>query len=204
MRLLGITGGIGMGKTTVAEMMSRHGASVVDTDAIARRLTRPGEPALVEIRQAFGDSVLHPDASLDRGALARLVFRDGKAREKLEAILHPRIREVWRAEIERWRREGRRCGVVVIPLLFETKAENHFDAVACVACAAGTAEKRLRARGWTAEQMRERIAAQWPVEKKMTLADYVIWTETTLEATEDQARLVIDSGDKGRRIRACG
>jgi len=204
MKLLGVTGGIGMGKTTVARIMARHGAAVADTDEISHRLTRVGQPALGRIREVFGGSFFKGDGSLDRGALAGIVFNDGAAREKLESILHPTIRETWMTEAQKWREEGRRVGVVVIPLLFETEAQKHFDAVICAACSGATMERRLSARGWTREQMASRAAAQWPVEKKIAASDYVIWTDTTLEATEAQVRVIIDSTGKGQRTPACG
>ncbi len=204
MKLLGLTGGIGMGKTAVAQMMARHGAAVADTDEIAHRLTAPGQPALGRIREAFGPSVFKADGGLDRGALARIVFNDSAARAKLEGVLHPAIREMWMAETQKWRDAGCGVGVVVIPLLFETEAQKHFDAVICVACSAATMEERLRSRGWSADQMASRAAAQWPVEKKIAASDYVIWTDTTLEATEAQVCVIIDSAGKGQKTPVCG
>ena len=118
---------------------------------------------------------------LRRDELARIVFADAAAREKLEAILHPRIRERWLAQIETWRRENRALAIVVIPLLFETRAESHFDKIICVACSAPAQRERLLARGWTPEQIRQRLAAQWPVEQKISRADFVVWTDGALD-----------------------
>jgi dephospho-CoA kinase len=123
---------------------------------------------------------------LRRGELARRVFADPGARQQLEAITHPRIRELWRAQVNAWRTEGQPVAVVGIPLLFETKAEAGFDAVICVACTAQTQQRRLLERGWTTEQVRQRIAAQWPVEQKMASADYVVWSEGGLEVLAAQ------------------
>jgi dephospho-CoA kinase len=117
---------------------------------------------------------------------ARIVFSDAPAREKLEAILHPRIRERWLAQIETWRKENRALAVVVIPLLFETRAESHFDKIICVACSAATQRERLLARGWTPEQIQQRLAAQWPVEQKISRADFVVWTDGALDAHAQQ------------------
>ena len=108
------------------------------------------------------------------------------ARKKLEAILHPRIRERWLAQIETWRKENRALAVVVIPLLFETRAESHFDKIICVACSAPTQRERLLARGWTPEQIQQRLAAQWPVEQKISRADFVVWTDGALDAHAQQ------------------
>jgi dephospho-CoA kinase len=181
MKLLGLTGGVGMGKSTAAEILRGRKVPVVDTDELARALVQPGEPALAEIQKVFGPEIIAPDGQLRRAELARIVFSDPAGREKLEAILHPRIRAVWLAQAETWRAENRPLGVVVIPLLFETHAESSFDKIICVACTAGSQQERLRARGWSTEQIRQRIAAQWPVEQKIARADFVVWTEGTLD-----------------------
>jgi dephospho-CoA kinase len=95
MKLFGITGGVGMGKSTTGALLEKRATAVADTDHIARRLVEPGQPALAEIAGAFGPSVILPNGGLDRKELARRVFADAAERAKLEAILHPRIREAW-------------------------------------------------------------------------------------------------------------
>jgi dephospho-CoA kinase len=177
MKLLGITGGVGMGKSTSARLLHERGVPVVDTDQLARELVEKGQPALAQIRARFGPQVIGADGRLRRGELARIVFADDTSRRELEGILHPPIRERWMAQAEQWREEGKSLAAVVIPLLYETAAERQFDAVACVACSAASQRERLRARGWDDEQIRERIAAQMPVERKLALADFVVWTE---------------------------
>lgn len=181
MKVLGLTGGIGMGKSACAELLRLRGVVVVDTDLLARQIVEPGEPALREIEQAFGPQVLEPSGRLSRRKLAEFVFADRAARLKLEEILHPRIRELWRAQVEEWRTARRTLAVVVIPLLFETKAEKELDATICVACSTQTQRERLTPRGWSPEQMAQRIAAQLPVETKMARANYVIWSEGSLD-----------------------
>jgi dephospho-CoA kinase len=181
MRILGLTGGIGMGKSACAELLHARAIPVVDTDELARQVVEPGQPALAEIRRIFGGDLLNPDGRLRRDELARRVFAQPPARRQLEQILHPRIRERWHAQMEVWRGEGRRLAVVVIPLLFETGAEAELDATVCIACSAATQRGRLLARGWAAEQIRQRLEAQWPIEKKMEHSDYVIWTEAGLD-----------------------
>jgi dephospho-CoA kinase len=193
MKLFGITGGIAMGKSTAGQLLRQLGVAVVDTDLIARRIVAPGQPALAEIKERFGPAVVLPDGRLDREQLARQVFALPAARSDLEAILHPRIREIWQAEAEAWRKAGRPCGAVVIPLLFETRAEPLFDATICVACSAAAQARRLGERGWDAAQSRQRLQAQWPVEKKIALADFVVWTHTTLEVHAAQLRKIITS-----------
>jgi dephospho-CoA kinase len=181
MKILGLTGGIGMGKSTSAQLFRERHVAVVDTDDLARQVVMPGQPALAEVVAAFGPLVIGPDGCLRREEVARRVFADSSARQQLEKILHPRIRELWRAQMRTWRAEGRPLAVVVIPLLFETKAETELDLTICVACSAATQQERLRARGWTANQINQRLQAQWPTEQKIARADYLIWTEGSLD-----------------------
>ena len=177
MKLLGLTGGVGMGKSTAAGFLLSLGARVVDTDELARELVQPGLPALAEIRREFGGEMIRSDGSLDRAALAEKVFADESARKQLENILHPRIRECWLAQIETWRREKWPLAVVVIPLLFETQAENQFDEIICLACSPSSQRERLLARGWTDDQIRRRLAAQLPVAQKIARSQFVVWSE---------------------------
>src|SRR6185295_5789625 len=124
--------------------------------------------ALQEIQRAFGTQLTGPDGRLRRDELARIVFSDPAARQKLESITHPRIRELWRERIKTWTAERQPLAVVVIPLLFETGAESELDATVCVACSAATQRQRLLQRGWSPEEIRGRLEAQWPIEKKMS------------------------------------
>jgi dephospho-CoA kinase len=186
MKVCGLTGGVGMGKSTTARFFRERGAQVVDTDELARQLVQPGQPALTEIQAEFGKKVIAPDGRLRRDELAEIIFADAAARKKLETILHPRIRERWLAQVEIWRKENRALAVVVIPLLFETRAESHFDKIICVACSAPTQRQRLLSRGWTPEQIEQRLAAQWPVEQKISRADFVVWTDGALDAHAQQ------------------
>src|SRR6185369_9293530 len=100
---IGLTGGIGMGKTTAASLLRERVIPVIDTDVLARQVVEPGQPAWDEIRQSFGEEILGPDGQLRRDDLARQVFSDEARRRQLEAIVHPRIRERWQAEVELWR-----------------------------------------------------------------------------------------------------
>ncbi len=191
MKLFGLTGGVGMGKSAVERLLRERGVPVVDTDVLARQVVEPGQPALEEIQRAFGPEVIDTDGSLLRVELARRVFADPAARQQIEAITHPRIRELWQTQVQDWRAEGRRFGVVAIPLLFETGAEREFDAVICVACLPPTQQQRLMERGWSPEQVRQRNAAQWPIERKMALADSVIWSEGRLDNLTPQLDRVL-------------
>ena len=181
MTVIGLTGGIGMGKSTSAALLEQRLIPVVDTDVLARQVVEPGQPALAEIAAAFGPSMLTREGSLRRDELARVVFADTGRRQQLEAILHPRIRALWKAQIQRWKSERRPRGVVVIPLLFETSSAAHFDSIVCVACSDASQRQRLHARGFGEAEMDQRIAAQWPVQKKMEYSNYVVWTESGMD-----------------------
>lgn len=189
-KVLGLTGGVGMGKSTAAALLAKEGVTIVDTDVLARQLVEPGQPALAEIQRAFGPEVLAADGSLRRDVLARRVFSDPIARRTLEAVLHPRIRELWQMQLAEWRstleqslasadRGGLFC--VVIPLLFETHAEHEFDATVCLACSSATQHQRLSSRKWSADQITQRIQSQLPIDEKMARADYVVWNESSRE-----------------------
>ncbi|MBI3850124.1 MAG: dephospho-CoA kinase [Verrucomicrobia bacterium] len=186
MKVFGLTGGIGMGKSTSSQLLRERGVAVVDTDLLARQIVEPGQPALAEIQKSFGNEILAPNGQLRRDELARRVFADAAARKQLENILHPRIHSLWQAQAAVWRSEGQSLAGVVIPLLFETSSESQFDATICVACSAPTQRQRLLSRGWTPEQIDQRISAQWPVDKKMALADFVVWTEGCLDVHRAQ------------------
>ena len=181
MRVLGLTGGVGMGKSACADLARQRGVAIIDTDVLAHQIVEPGQPALDDIRQAFGAEILTPEGRLRRDELARRVFTDPEARLRLEQILHPRIRALWRAQVETWRAAGRAIAMVVIPLLFETNAQTELDATICVACSSATQRARVAARGWSAEQLAQRVAAQWPIEKKIEQSNFVIWSEGSLE-----------------------
>src|SRR6185437_3670776 len=181
MKLFGLTGGIGMGKSTAAKILTDRGVPLVDSDMLARQIVEPGQPALKEIQQAFGDAVIAADGQLRRDALAQIVFSDPAARQKLEAITHPRIQKLWGEQVKAWRSRNAPVACVVIPLLFETGEEKEFDATVCVACSSATQQKRLQERGWSAEQISKRIAAQLPIENKIAKANFVLWTESGLD-----------------------
>ncbi|MBU6409759.1 MAG: dephospho-CoA kinase [Verrucomicrobia bacterium] len=181
MKLCGLTGGVGMGKSTAARFLRGRNVPVADTDEIARELVRPGQPALAQIQAAFGPEILQPNGELSRAKLAGIVFANAAARQKLEAILHPPIRQRWLDQAAAWRAQNVPLAVVVIPLLFETNAAGRFDKIICAACSSAAQTRRLLERGWTMDHIRRRVAAQWPVEDKIARSDFVIWTEGALE-----------------------
>ena len=190
-RVLGLTGGVGMGKSTAARLLKKAGLPVVDSDDLAREAVQPGTEGLAEIADEFGEGFLKPNGSLDRDKMASAVFQDEAARKRLEAIIHPRVRAVWEKRIEQWREQKRPVGVVVIPLLFEVGLQDSFDAVLCVASTASTQQARLLERNWSDAQITARIAAQMDIAQKMDLADHVLWNEGTPEQLGEQLKEIL-------------
>ena len=190
-RVLGLTGGVGMGKSTAARLLKKVGLPVVDSDDLAREAVNPGTDGLAEIADEFGEGFLKADGSLDRDKMASKVFQDEAARKRLEAIIHPRVRTVWEKQIDQWREQKRPVGVVVIPLLFEVDLQDSFDAVLCVACTANTQRARLRERNWDDAQITARIAAQMDIAQKMDLADHILWNEGAPELLVDQMKEIL-------------
>jgi dephospho-CoA kinase len=177
---IGLTGGIGSGKSTVSAMLSERGAVVIDSDVLAREVVAPGTEGLAAVVAAFGRVVLAPGGELDRAALGRIVFGDVEARRRLEAITHPRVRARAR-EIEAAAPAG---AVVVhdIPLLVETGQQDEFDAVVVVDADPDIQLRRLAAsRGMAADEGRARIAAQASREERRAAADYLIVNDGSLD-----------------------
>ncbi|MFZ0996424.1 MAG: dephospho-CoA kinase [Candidatus Dormiibacterota bacterium] len=185
-RVIGLTGGIASGKSTVAGMLAAKGAWIVDADQLARRVVGPGTPALSEIARSFGPDVIAADGSLDRSRLAELVFADESARQRLNAIVHPGVLEFSQGEIREAQAAG--AGVVVydVPLLFETQRQKEFDGTLVVWVEPQAQLLRLRLRSDLSEaDAMARIAAQMPLDRKRELADWVIDNSGTLEATRE-------------------
>jgi dephospho-CoA kinase len=190
MRVLGLTGGIGSGKTMVGEMFAQLGAEIIDADQLAREVVEPGQPALSEIVERFGPDVRQADGRLDRAKLGGIVFADASARTALNAITHPRIRERMEAAVsERKDRAG--VLILVIPLLYESVRSALVEKVIVVWVDPQTQFRRLVERGGlTAEQAQQRIAAQMPLDQKRALADQVIDNRGTPEETRRQVETI--------------
>jgi len=199
-KVFGLTGGIGMGKSTAEQWLRRRGVPAVDTDLLARQIVEPGMPALDEIQRVFGNEFIDAAGRLRRRELSRRVFSNPAARRQLEDITHPRIRELWRKQMELWRTQGRPLAVVVIPLLFETGAERELDATVCVACSAATQRRRLLDRGWIEAEIAQRNAAQLPIDTKIARAGFVVWSEGGLEVFEAQLNRIFQLNDRMDRI----
>jgi dephospho-CoA kinase len=189
-RILGLTGGIGSGKSMVALMFAQLGAAVIDADQLAREVVEPGEPALQEIAETFGRDVLLPDGRLNRGKLADIIFADAAARARLNAITHPRIRKRMDAAVEA-RRSGPGVLIVDIPLLYENDRASTVEKVIVVWVDAETQLRRLNERdGLTVDAARQRIAAQMPLEAKRARADHVIDNSGSRENTRHQVEAI--------------
>lgn len=186
-RTIGLTGGIGSGKSTVTALLRRRGVPVLDADEIVRELQRPGAEGLRRLVEAFGPGILEPSGELDRAALGRLVFADEAVRRRVEAILHPLVRE--RMAAEQARAEARGAGIVVhdIPLLFEARDPAGFDATVLVYAPTEVQRKRLiELRGMTPADAEARIQAQLPMAEKRRRATYVIDNTRSLEELESE------------------
>jgi dephospho-CoA kinase len=190
MRVLGLTGGIGSGKSLVDAIFRELGADVIDADALAREVVEPGQPALAEIVASFGSDMLLPDGRLNRARLAEVIFGDAAARQRLNAITHPRIRRRMTEEVAA---RSRRPGVLIldIPLLYENGRAADVEQVIVVWVDQATQRQRLMERdGLTQEQARQRIDAQMPLEEKRRRADHVIDNSGTPESTRRQVEAI--------------
>ncbi|HYH03372.1 MAG TPA: dephospho-CoA kinase [Bacillota bacterium] len=175
MKIIGITGGIASGKSTVAQIIREMGYRVLDADQLARQVVEPGRPAYQEVIRTFGSEVLSPDGTLDRKKLAGIVFRDAEQRIKLEQIIHPAVKAAIRQEQERLLQSNGQVLFVEVPLLYEAGWEDFFDAVWVVSVTPKLQQERLLERDrLTPEEVMQRLAAQWPLSQKIKLADLVI------------------------------
>jgi len=197
MKVYGLTGNIGSGKSTVAGMFRRAGIPVLDADRIAREVMAPGGRAHEAVVREFGREILLPDGTIDRRKLADVVFSDPSRRARLEALTHPAILEAMKEALDGLSREGRPAAIVEAALIHESGAKGLFDAVISVRCDEGTQLRRLLARGGlSTEQALARLRAQMDAERKAGRSDYVIdnsgGMEETLAQVERLARVLLE------------
>ena len=187
MAVIGVTGGIGSGKSTFSKMLADHlGARLFDADSAARELLESDPAVCQEITTELFAEAYSPDGHPDRAAIRRLVFHDPAAKARLESILHPRIRERWTQLADECRQNATPL-VVEIPLLFETGAERFFDRIVTVACSHETQLARTAARGLPRDEAESIIRSQLPLERKTSLAHFVVWNDGSLTNLENQA-----------------
>jgi dephospho-CoA kinase len=191
-KLFGLTGGIASGKSTVAAILRRLGAAVINADELSREVVQPGQEAWKEIVETFASDVLQNDQSLDRKKLRKIVFHDPQARKKLEAIIHPRVRSLAEQRMRELAAAGSSIIVYEVPLLFEGQIHLWLRPVLLVACDLATQKQRLRQRdGLTDIEAQQHLDAQMALEDKRKLADYVIENTGSLDDLEQQVRAVL-------------
>ncbi len=195
-KVVGLTGGIGSGKTTVSQMLEKLGATVIDADALVHELQAPGSPALEEIAAAFGAELISSDGSLDREALGAIVFRHSDARQKLNSIMHPKVGVEVARRLAAARNSGVPLVVLDIPLLFEGRRRGSggaslldFDATVVVYVPEDVQiERQLQREDYGREEALRRIRSQLSLEGKKGMADFVIDNSGSLEETDRQVR----------------
>lgn len=186
MKVLGLTGGIACGKSTISLTLAELGAVIIDGDVLSRALTAEGGAALPAIREAFGDGVFHPDGTLNRRALGAVVFADDTARNTLDAIMQPLLREMILLGIEDARKNGASVCVLDMPLLYEKELDRLCNRVWCAYIPRNTQLERLMARdGFTREEAEARLRSQLPAEEKAARADVVIDTSGPIQYTKE-------------------
>lgn len=193
---VGLTGGIGCGKSTVAAMMRDLGCNVLDADALARELEEPGQPAYDDILLEFGRAILGPDLRIDRQRLARIVFQDAARLARLNQIVHPRVvarQNAWLLEIAQHQPHG--VAIVEAALLIEAGAHKDLDRVIVVSCTPDLQMKRLimpAGRAMSREDAAARIASQMPLDKKLSIATDRIDNSRSLEDTRKQVEALVE------------
>ncbi|MGH9158446.1 MAG: dephospho-CoA kinase [Vicinamibacteraceae bacterium] len=189
-----LTGGIASGKSYVLRQFAAHGLSTMDADVLAREVVRPGTPGLAAIVDRFGREILGPDGTLDRGRLAQQIFSDERARRDLERIVHPAVYQAIDAAFARLGEGGTPLAVADIPLLFETGRERDFDRIVVTSCPRDVQLERMIARDHLSREAAEqRLATQWPIDRKVAHADFVVHTAVPFEETNRQAAAVVQA-----------
>ena len=184
MFIIGLTGGIGSGKSTVSRLFEARGVQVIDADLVARQVVEPGQAALDQIRQRFGPQVISTSGELDRQRLRQIVFADEEKRAELEALLHPIIL----SEMLRQGRQARSAYVIfAIPLLLETGQQEHVDRILVIDADEQTRRQRVRLRDNLSDAEIDAIMqAQWPRDERLAAADDIITNNGTTDSLNDQ------------------
>lgn len=185
--IIGLTGSIASGKSTVSSMLKNRGFPIIDADLVARKVVEKGEPALQEIADSFGEEVLLADGTLDRAKLGSIIFNDPAKRKQLNDIIHPAIRVEMLRQRDEWLSQGAKTVVMDIPLLFESRLQHFVDKILVVSVTEEIQLKRLMERNQLSEEeAMSRIRSQLPISEKEKGADAVIYNNGTIEGTEEQ------------------
>ena len=188
--ILGLTGGMGCGKTTAAGMLAEHGFASLDSDAIIRTAVLTDPDVIAAVREHFGHDMLTETGEVDRGQLARRVFPDEAALRWLEGLLHPRLFAYWRMSFAR---DKAKFWVVEVPLLFEKSLQNWFDFTVCIASDPVVQLARLEQRGIPPPLARQRISKQLPLTQKIKLVDFVLLNDGSPDFLRDQVAALVSS-----------
>jgi dephospho-CoA kinase len=189
---IGLTGGIASGKSTVAAMLREMGFAVLDADSLAHKLIEPAQAAYAEVLREFGPSILDANGGVDRGKLGAIVFADHWKLERLNGIVHPRVKAEILRQFEEWSRNGKPAAFVEAALLVEAGYVKELDGLVVAWSRAEQQVARLRERGLSEEDARKRIAAQLPVDEKLKLATEKIDCSGSLEETRRQVKVLAE------------
>lgn len=190
---IGLTGGMGCGKSTALELFREAGIEVIETDALVREMLSTDRALQKEIVEAFGSAVLGAEGKVDRAALGRTVFCNSRNLRVLERLVHPRVRDKWMGQL----RENHSVLVIEIPLLFENSLEKFFTQTVCVSSTPEIQQDRLLRRGLDESQIKQRLDRQLPLEEKMRRADILLHNNGSLEHLRDQVFLIIKTLGSG-------
>lgn len=186
---VGLTGGIGCGKSTVVALFRESGWKTLESDIIVADLLAADEEVIAAIRERWGDAVFFAEGQVNRQAIAGKVFQDESELTWLEQLLHPLVREVWQKAVQA---DPKANWLIEIPLLFEKRLETAFDLTVCVSSSPDVVEVRMAARGYTGEEVERRRKRQMPLDEKVRLADHVITNAGSLEFLKKQTLSLID------------
>lgn len=192
--IIGLTGSIASGKSTVSEMLKNSGYPIIDADLVARLVVEPGSGTLTQIAQAFGSDVIQEDGTMDRAKVGEIIFNDPASRKILNDIIHPAIRQEMLQQRQEFLAEGFKTIIMDIPLLFESRLQHLVDKILVVSVTEENQFNRLMERnGFTEKEARARIGSQLPMSVKEDGADAVIYNNGTLDETRWQLNRILDN-----------
>ncbi|NKB23632.1 MAG: dephospho-CoA kinase [Kiritimatiellae bacterium] len=187
---VGITGGIGCGKSEVGRILIEQGISVLDTDTVAHQMVEPGKTCYRQIIDHFGQDLLKENGTIDRDRLGKKVFSNPSQREVLNQIIHPNVKRYYRKWVQD-RLKEQEMAAVIVPLLYEINETLLWNAVICVSSPFDVVIARLKKRGFNEHAIQQRVEAQWPLSKKEERADYIIMNDATLDDLKTKTKKVV-------------